>query len=140
MVWSCPPFTTAPMMETALLTTDAIWSSRLAAYPDRLDGPDLAGRTADVPTHVELFGRAGVLIGGIDCTVTLEHDGDDWEIAAVAYRSEFGGAGHDFDAACLRARAPDGTLADLVEREILRLVDAEYNALADAATAEARAG
>ena len=127
-------------MEIALLTTDAIWSSRLAAYPDRLDGPDLAGRTADVPTHVELIGRAGVLIGGVDCVVTLEHDGDDWEIAAVAYRSEFGGAGHDFDAALLRTRAPDGTLADLVEREILRLVDGQYNALADAATAEARAG
>ena len=127
-------------MEIALLTTDAIWSSRLAAYPDRLDGPDLAGRTADVPALVELIGRAGVLIGGIDCTVTLEHDGDDWEIAAVAYRSEFGGPGHDFDVARLRSRDPDGTLADLVEREILRLVEREYNALADTATTEARDG
>lgn len=140
MVSSCPPFATAQMMETALLTTDAIWSSRLAAYPDRFEGPDLAGRTADVPAHVELFGRAGVLLGGIDCVVTLEHDGDDWEIAAIAYRSEFGGAGHDFDVARLRNRDPDGTLADLAEREILRLVEREYNSLADAATAEARAG
>ena len=123
-----------------MLDTDAIWANRLAAYPDRFDAPDLAGEAVDVPAHVELIGRAGVLIGGIDCVVTMEHDGDDWEIAAVAYRSEFGGAGHDFDAALLRTRAPDGTLADLVEREILRLVDGQYNALADAATAEARAG
>lgn len=121
-----------------MLDTDAIRANRLAAYPNRLDGPNLAGRTADVPAHVELIGRAGVLLGGIDCVVTLEHDGDDWEIAAVAYRSEFGGPGHDFDAARLRSRAPDGTLADLAEREILRLVDGQYNALADAATAEAR--
>lgn len=125
-------------METILLTTDAIWTSRLAAYPDRFAGPDLSGEAVDVPAHVELTGRAGVLIGGIDCVVTLEHDGDDWEIAAVAYRSEFGGPGHDFDAERLRSRTPDGTLADLVEREILRLVDGQYNALADAATAEAR--
>ncbi len=125
-------------MEIPLLNTDAIWANRLAAYPDRLGAPDLAGRTAEVPAHVELIGRAGVLLGGIDCTVTLEHDGDDWEIAAVAYRSEFGGPGHDFDVARLRNREPDGTLADLAEREILRLIDGEYNALADAATAEAR--
>lgn len=127
-------------METALLTTDAIWSSRLAAYPDRLEGPDLQGEAVEVPTHVELIGRAGVLLGGIDCVVTLEHDADDWEITAVAYRSEFGGPGHDFDVTRLRNREPDGTLADLAEREILRLVDGQYNALADAATAEARAG
>lgn len=127
-------------MEIALLATDAIWANRLATYPDRFAGPDLAGRTADVPAHVELIGRAGVLLGGIDCVVTLEHDGDDWEIAAVAYRSEFGGPGHDFDVARLRNREPDGTLADVAEREILRLVDGQYNALADAATAEARTG
>ncbi|SCM79445.1 hypothetical protein KL86PLE_90406 [uncultured Pleomorphomonas sp.] len=122
-----------------MLDTDAIWANRLAAYPDRFDEPDLAGEAVDVPAHVELIGRAGVLIGGIDCVVTMEHDGDDWEIAAVAYRSEFGGPGHDFDAPRLRSRPPDGTLADLAEREILRLVDGQYNALADAATAEARA-
>jgi hypothetical protein len=127
-------------METRLLATDAIWANRLAAYPDRFEGPALEGKTADVPTHVELIGRAGVLLGGIDCVVTLEHDGDDWEIAAVAYRSEFGGPGHDFDVSRLRAREPDGTLADTAEREILRLVDGQYNTLADAATAEARLG
>ena len=127
-------------METALLDTDAIWTNRLAAYPNRFQGPDLQGKAVDVPTHVELIGRAGVLIGGIDCLVTLEHDGDDWEIAAVAYRSEFGGPGHDFDAPRLRSREPEGTLADLAEREILRLVDGQYNALADTATAEARTG
>lgn len=140
MIFPLSPFATVLIMETALLATDAIWANRLAAYPDRFAGPDLAGRTADVPAHVELIGRAGVLIGGIDCTVTLEHDGDDWEIAAVAYRSEFGGPGHDFDVARLRSRDPDGTLADLVEREILRLVEREYNALADTATTEARDG
>ena len=75
-----------------------------------------------------------------DCVVTLEHDGDDWSIAAVAYRSEFGGPSHDFDVARLASRPPDGTLADLVEREILRLIEAQYNTLADAATREARAG
>lgn len=123
-----------------MLNTDAIWADRLAAYPDCFEGADLLGEAVDVPTHVELIGRAGVLLGGIDCVVTLEHDGDDWEIAAVAYRSEFGGAGHDFDVRGLRSRAPDGTLADLAEREILRLVDGQYNALADAATAEARSG
>ncbi|WP_370677070.1 hypothetical protein [Pleomorphomonas sp. PLEO] len=120
-----------------MLDTDAIWSNRLAAYPDRLEGPNLQSESVDVTTHVELIGRAGVLLGGIDCVVTLEHDGDDWEIAAVAYRSEFGGPGHDFDVPRLRSRAPDGTLADLAEREILRLVDGQYNTLADAASAEA---
>lgn len=123
-----------------MLDTDAVWANRLAAYPDRFAGPDLQGESVDVPAHVELIGRAGVLIGGIDCVVTLEYDGDDWEISAVAYRSEFGGPGHDFDVARLRNREPDGTLADLAEREILRLVDGQYNALADAATREARAG
>jgi hypothetical protein len=122
-----------------LLTTDAIWANRLAAYPDRFDDTDLTGEAVDVPAHVELIGRAGVLLGGIDCVVTLEHDGDDWEIAAVVYHSEFGGPSHDFDVPRLRSRAPDGTLADLAEREILRLVDGQYNALADAATREARA-
>lgn len=121
-----------------MLDTDTIWAGRLAAYPHRLDGPDLDGASVDVDAHVELTGRAGVLLGGIDCVVTLEHDGDDWEIAAIAYRSEFGGPGHDFDVARLRNREPDGTLADLAEREILRLVDGQYNTLADAATAEAR--
>lgn len=125
-------------MEVVLLNTDAIWANRLAAYPDRFEGPDLNGETVEVPTHVELIGRASVLLGGIDCVVTLEHDGDDWEIAAVAYRSEFGGPGHDFDVERLRTRDPDGTLADMVEREILRLVDGQYNTLADAATHEAR--
>lgn len=125
-------------MEIELLTTDAIWANRLSAYPDRLAGPDLEGETVDVPTHVELIGRAGVLIGGIDCVVTLEHDGDDWGIAAIAYRSEFGGPGHDFDVSRLKSRTPDGSLADVIEREILRLVDGQYNALADAATREAR--
>lgn len=124
-------------METALLDTDAIWANRLAAYPHRFDGPDLQGASVEVPAHVELIGRAGVLLGGIDCVVTLDHDGDDWEISAVAYRSEFGGPGHDFDAARLRSRQPDGTLADLAEREILRLVDGQYNALADAASRRA---
>lgn len=125
-------------MEIDLLNTDAIWANRLAAYPDRLEGPDLSGKTADVPTHVELIGRAGVLLGGLDCVVTMEHDGDDWEIVAVAYRSEFGGPGHDFDVSRLRSREPDGTLADLAEREILRLVNGQYNSLADAATRDAR--
>ncbi|MCM5557591.1 hypothetical protein [Pleomorphomonas sp. JP5] len=121
-----------------MLDTEAIWAGRLATYPNRLDGPDLDGASVDVDAHVELFGRAGVLLGGIDCVVTMEHDGDDWAIAAVAYRSEFGGASHDFDVARLRNRSPEGTLADLAEREILRLVDAQYNALADAATRQAR--
>lgn len=121
-----------------MFDTDAIWADRLATYPDRFKGPDLQGEAIDVPAHVELIGRAGVLIGGIDCVITLEHDGDDWEIAAIAYRSEFGGPGHDFDVSRLRSREPDGTLADLAEREILRLVTSQYNALADAATREAR--
>lgn len=121
-----------------MLNTDAIWTQRLATYPDRFGGPDLQGEAVEVPTHVELIGRAGVLIGGIDCVITLEHDGDDWEIAAITYRSEFGGPSHDFDAVRLRSRTSDGTLADLVEREILRLIDGQYNALADAATRDAR--
>ncbi len=121
-----------------MLDTDAIWTHRLAAYPDRFRGPNLEGETVDVTTHVELMGRAGVLLGGIDCVVGMEHDGDDWEITAVSYRSEFGGPSHDFDVALLRSRAPDGTLADLAEREILRLIDGQYNTLADAATRQAR--
>lgn len=121
-----------------MFDADAIWANRLATYPDRFKGPDLQGEAVDVPTHVELVGRAGVLLGGIDCVVGMAHDGDDWEIAAITYRSEFGGPSHDFDAALLRSRSPDGTLADLAEREILRLIEGQYNALADAATREAR--
>lgn len=122
-----------------MLNTDAIWSNRLASYPARFDNADLVGETVDVPAHVELIGRAGVLVGGMDCSVTMEHDGDDWAISAVSYRSEFGGPGHDFDVDRLRNRAPDGSLSDCIEREILRLVDLQYNSLADAATREARA-
>lgn len=125
-------------MEICLFNTDTIWANRLATYPDRFNGPDLRGEAVDVPTHVELVGRAGVLLGGIDCVVSMAHDDDDWEIIAVTYRSEFGGPSHDFDVAVLRSRAPDGTLADLAERAILRLIDGQYNALADAATREAR--
>lgn len=121
-----------------MFDADAIWTRRLTVYPDRFRGSDQQGETADVTTHLELIGRAGVLIGGMDCVVSMEHEGDDWEIAAVTYRSEFGGPSHDFDVAHLRSRAPDGTLADVVEREILRLIDGQYNALADVATREAR--
>ena len=121
-----------------MFDADAIWTHRLAAYHDRLRGQDLEGAKVDVTTQVELAGRSGVLLGGIDCVVGMAHDGDDWEITAITYRSEFGGPSHDFDVAVLRSRAPDGTLADLAEREILRLIDGQYNALADAATREAR--
>lgn len=124
--------------EPIVFDADAIWTQRLTTYPDRFKGPDLEGETAEVPAHVELIGQAGVLLGGIDCVVSMQHDGDDWEIAAVTYRSEFGGPSHDFDVALLKSRAADGTLADLAEREILRLIDGQYNALADAATRETR--
>jgi len=120
-------------------SADAIWSNRLSAYPDRYDNADLAGEVAEIPTHVELFGRVGVFLAGMDCVVTMEHDGDDWDIAEISYRSEFGGPTHAFDVARLRTSDPDGTLADIVEREILRLIDVQYNPLADAATVKARA-
>lgn len=120
-------------------SADAAWSSRLAAYPSRFGNVDLAGEEATIETHVDLELSGGLLIGGYECKVDLSHDGDDWAITGVEYRSEFGGPSDDFDVPALRQRSPDGSLADCLRREVLSHIDREYNALADKATSEARA-
>lgn len=120
-------------------SADAIWSSRVAAYPDRFDNLDLTGDEVSLPAHVDIELSGGVLLGGFECEVDLRHDGDDWMLTGVSYCSDFGGPSDDFDAEALRTSAPDGSLRDLVRREVLQLLNGQYNSLADAATIKARA-
>lgn len=127
------------MFNPASAVVDRIWGSRVAAYPEHFGNADLVGDEVTVPSHVDIELSGGVVVGGFDCDVDLRHDGDDWALVSVSYRSEFGGPSDDFDAEHLRGRAPDGTLGDLLRREILRLIDNQYNSLADAATLKARA-
>lgn len=119
-------------------SADAIWSSRLSAYPDRFDNVDLTGDEVSVSTHVDIELSGGVIVGGFNCKVDMRHDGDDWCITDITYESDFGGPSRDFDVEFLRARTPDGTLRDLFDREILAQVDKDYNRLADEATIKAR--
>lgn len=120
-------------------SADAIWSSRVAAYPDRLDNLDLTGDEVSLPAHVDIELPDGVLIGGFECEVDMRHDGDDWMLTGVSYCSDFGGPSDDFDTETLRASKPDGSLRDLIRREVLQLLNGQYNSLADAATIKARA-
>lgn len=118
-------------------TADAVWSDKLSAYPDGSPKPDLTGETVTLSTHVNMtVGSNGTIVGGFDCEVDMEHDGEDWSVTGIGYKSEFGGPSRDFDVVLLRARAPDGTFADLFDREILKLIDWQYNELANRADAE----
>lgn len=127
------------MFNTASDMVDRLWGNRLAAYADRFDNADLSGEEVTLPAHVDLELPGGVIVGGYDCDVDMEHDGDDWAFTGITYRSDLGGASDDFDTEHLRQRAPDGSLCDLMRREILHLVDVQYNRLADEATLKARA-
>lgn len=126
------------MFNSAAAVVDRIWGDRLAAYPDRFDNVDLTGDQVTVPAHIDVELSGGVMVGGFDCEVCLTHDGSDWEITGVEYRSEFGGPSDSFDVAYLRKNPSDGSFRDLLRREILQLIDHQYNALADDATVKAR--
>lgn len=121
-------------------TADQIWNQRLAAYPDRFSNADLAGEEVTLDTHIDIELSGGMLVGGYDCKVDMSNDGDDWAMTGVEYCSDLAGmnGADDFDVPTLRATPPDGTLRDLIRREVLQLLDAQYNSLADAATIKAR--
>lgn len=122
-------------------SADAVWSNRVAAYPDRFSNADLAGDEVTVETHVDIELSGGVFLGGFECKVDMSHDGDDWTMTGVEYCSDLAGmnGADDFDIETLRNRAPDGSLRDLIRREVLQLLDRQYQVLADKATIEARA-
>ena len=103
------------------------------------DNVDLMGDEVTLPAHVDIELSGGVLLGGFECEVDLRHDGDDWMLSGVSYCSDFGGPSDDFDAEALRTSAPDGSLRDLVRREVLQLLNGQYSSLADAASIKARA-
>lgn len=118
---------------------ESAWLGKLDAYAGAFSSnADLSGEEVQLSAHVDIELLSGVLIGGFDCKVDLTHDSDDWDITGIEYRSEFGGPSASFDVGYLRKREPNGTLKDLIEREILHLVDVQYNALADEATVTAR--
>jgi hypothetical protein len=120
-------------------SADAIWSSRVAAYPDRFDTVDFSDDEVTLPAHVDIELSGGVLVGGFECEVDMRHEAGDWMLSGVSYCSDFGGPSDDFDAETLKASKPDGTLRDLIRREVLQLLSGQYNSLADAATIKARA-
>ena len=120
-------------------SADTIWSNKIAAYPDRFSNADLAGEQSTVETHIDIELSGGMLVGGYNAKVDLSHDGDDWEITGVEYSSDFGGPSDDFDAPKLREMKPDGSFKDMFRREVLQLIERQYQELADKATVAARA-
>lgn len=125
-------------------SADAIWSNKIAAYPNKGSSLKLAGSVETVETHVELSVPSNeegkhVIISGFNCEVDMEHDGYDWMIVGVEYRSEFGGPSDDFDAPKLREMKPDGTFKDCIRREVLALLTCDRANLAKEATEQARA-
>lgn len=115
-------------------------NARLAAVAASFTNADLAGEQITLPGHVDIELTGGLFLGGFECKVDMSHDGDDWEVTGIEYCSDLAGmnGADDFDVPTLRATPPDGTLRDLIRREVLQLLDAQYNSLADAATIKAR--